>query len=143
MFSCQGEDPRKAKATPVFRASSPRHRSPEVSGIRPNTDGLANQRVGVIRGDNVLDATPSTPHTRTRAAARRVVIVAYDGVQALDVTGSARGVRRRRRASSARRTGTPAYDVDVVALEPGAVRTESGLQLVAGPRSSASARSTR
>ena len=63
------------------------------------------------------------------AVPRRVVIVAFEGVQALDVTGphevfaGANGV-----------LGEPApYVVEVVAVRSGAVSSESGLQLVAGP----------
>jgi transcriptional regulator GlxA family with amidase domain len=59
------------------------------------------------------------------------VIVAYPDVQALDVTGP-HEVFAGAAGLVGRRTGTPAYEIEVVALEPGAVRTESGLQLVAG-----------
>ena len=62
---------------------------------------------------------------------RRVVIVAYPGVQALDVTGP-HEVFAGAAGLAARGTGgAPAYDVDIVAVEPGPVRSESGLQLVA------------
>ena len=85
---------------------------------------------GGNRGHRVLDATSQAAHHRTMstAAPRRIVIVAFEGVQALDVTGphevfaGANGV-----------LGEPApYIVEVVAANAGAVRSESGLQLVAG-----------
>ncbi len=62
--------------------------------------------------------------------ARRVVIVAYPDVQALDVTGP-HEVFAGAAGLVERRAGARGYDVEVVALDPGAVRSESGLQLVA------------
>jgi transcriptional regulator GlxA family with amidase domain len=63
-------------------------------------------------------------------APRTVVILAYEGVQALDITGphevfagASTGIRSR--------TGAPAYEVMVVGLAGGPVRTESGLTIVA------------
>lgn len=81
-------------------------------------------------GFHVLDAMYATPHTREVAATRRVVIVAYDDVQALDVTGPHEVFAGSGRLVE-RRTGTAGYQVEVVAVRPGPVRTESGLQLVA------------
>jgi transcriptional regulator GlxA family with amidase domain len=66
------------------------------------------------------------------AATRAVVIVAYDGVQALDVTGPHEVFAGASTAVGSRRGGPPAYDVTVAAPAAGLVRTESGLQLVAG-----------
>jgi transcriptional regulator GlxA family with amidase domain len=65
------------------------------------------------------------------ASTRAVVIVAYDGVQALDVTGPHEVFVGASTAIGLRRGGTPAYDVMVAAPTAGPVRTESGLQLVA------------
>jgi transcriptional regulator GlxA family with amidase domain len=67
-----------------------------------------------------------------RATPRRVVILAYDGMQALDVTGPHEVFAG---ATSVLADGTGAdagYDVAVVALSPGPVRSESGLTIVAG-----------
>ena len=61
----------------------------------------------------------------------RVVIVVYDGVQALDVTGP-HEVFAGANAVLAART-VPPYDIAVAAIAAGPVRTESGLQLVAEP----------
>jgi transcriptional regulator GlxA family with amidase domain len=59
---------------------------------------------------------------------RRVVILAYEGVQALDVTGPHEVFCG---ANSV--AGEPApYAVEILAVRPGPVRTESGLQIVAG-----------
>src|SRR3954447_24565952 len=76
--------------------------------------------------------TPSGP-ARTLGvmpAPRTVVILAYEGVQALDITGphevfagASTGIRSR--------TGAPAYVVMVVGSAGGPVRTESGLTIVA------------
>jgi transcriptional regulator GlxA family with amidase domain len=86
----------------------------------------------------IMSLTPPAPvgQSRTvaprRATPRAVVIVAYDGVQALDVSGphevfagatTVLGERPRRRAG---------YDVSVVARSAGPVRSESGLTVVAG-----------
>jgi len=67
-----------------------------------------------------------------RTTPRPVVIVTYTGVQALDVTGphevfaGATGVLAERARPRA------GYDVSLVAVTPGPVRSESGLTLVAG-----------
>jgi transcriptional regulator GlxA family with amidase domain len=97
---------------------------------------VARRADGGIRGNRVIDATAPVGQSRAvaprRATSRTVVIVAYDGVQALDVTGphevfagatSVLGERPRPRAG---------YDVSVVARSAGPVRSESGLTLVAG-----------
>jgi len=61
---------------------------------------------------------------------RRVVIVAYPGVQSLDVTGPFEVFAGARRA--ARAFGIDAgYDVRLVAADPGPVATESGLAITA------------
>ena len=60
------------------------------------------------------------------------MIVAYDGVQALDVTGPHEVFAGANAVLADRLGGAVAYDVTVGALRPGPVRTESGLQLVAG-----------
>jgi len=79
----------------------------------------------MIYGVSVIDATsPITDDRRVRT--RTAAIIAFPGVQALDVTGpyevlaGANSCLRRK-----------AYDVTIVASSPGAVRTESGLGLVA------------
>jgi transcriptional regulator GlxA family with amidase domain len=67
-----------------------------------------------------------------RATPRRVVILVYDGVQALDVTGPHEVFAG---ATSVLAAGTGAgggYDVSVCALGAGPVRSESGLTIVAG-----------
>jgi transcriptional regulator GlxA family with amidase domain len=67
-----------------------------------------------------------------RATPRRVVILAYDGMQALDVTGPHEvfaGATSVLAAASGSRGG---YDVTVGALTAGPVRSESGLTIVAG-----------
>ena len=62
---------------------------------------------------------------------RTVAIVAFPGVQSLDVAGPFEVFAGARRAAGAH--GVEAgYDVNVVATEPGPVTTESGLTLVAG-----------
>ena len=62
---------------------------------------------------------------------RTVAIVAFPGVQSLDVAGPFEVFAGARRAAGAH--GVEAgYDVSVVATEPGPVTTESGLTLVAG-----------
>lgn len=85
----------------------------------------------MICGLHVLDAIVSGPHTRDVPSPRRVVIVAYPGVQALDVTGPHEVFAGATGLVGRRTGGAPAYDVEIVAREPGAVRSESGLQLVA------------
>ena len=64
-------------------------------------------------------------------ATRRVLIVAYDGVQALDVTGPHEVFAGATRIVE-RRAGSRAYEVEVGGVRAGPVTTESGLQLVAG-----------
>ncbi|MET0459217.1 MAG: helix-turn-helix domain-containing protein [Ilumatobacteraceae bacterium] len=64
---------------------------------------------------------------------RRVVIVGYPGVQALDVTGPHEVFAGASRVLGATSPGRVAYEVEVAALAPGPLRTESGLQLVAAP----------
>lgn len=67
-------------------------------------------------------------------AARRVVIVAYDGAQVLDITGPHEvfaGATAALGAAGGGRGGAPGYDVAVVARDAGPVVTESGLAIVA------------
>jgi len=64
-------------------------------------------------------------------ATRRIVIVAYPGVQALDIVGPHEVFAGATALVAASGGTTPAYDVSVVGPEPGAVRSESGLQVVA------------
>jgi transcriptional regulator GlxA family with amidase domain len=66
-----------------------------------------------------------------RATPRRVVIVAYDGMQALDVTGP-HEVFAGATSVLAAASGGAGYDVSVGALRAGPVRSESGLTIVAG-----------
>ena len=131
------------------------HTDAYVHGGRSRTVTAARSRTGTVRqsvtsmagivGMRVIDATSRRrPHDRThdRRAARRVVIVAFDGVQALDVTGphevfaGADGVRRRAGGAGyerrRRRRSTP-----------GPVRSESGLQLVAAAARPTATTSTR
>jgi transcriptional regulator GlxA family with amidase domain len=61
---------------------------------------------------------------------RPVVILAYAGVQALDVTGPHEVFAGASQLVRARR-GTPAYATSIVGLAAGPVRTESGLSIVA------------
>lgn len=79
-----------------------------------------------------VSLTPSPPR-RTLGAMRprNVTIVAYDGVQALDVTGPHEVFAGANAVLAARRDGAAPYDITVAAPRPGPVRTESGLQLVA------------
>jgi transcriptional regulator GlxA family with amidase domain len=63
---------------------------------------------------------------------RRVVIVAYEGVQVLDVTGPHEVFAGASTAVGARR-GTAAYELTVGTMAGGPVRSESGLPLVATP----------
>jgi transcriptional regulator GlxA family with amidase domain len=62
---------------------------------------------------------------------RRVAIVAFDGVQALDVTGPHEVFAGATAVVAGRTAGSAAYAVDIVAASPGVVRSESGLRLVA------------
>jgi transcriptional regulator GlxA family with amidase domain len=59
------------------------------------------------------------------------VVLAYDGVQALDITGPHEVFAGATSVVAAASPGRVAYDIDVTGLVPGPVRTESGLQLVA------------
>jgi transcriptional regulator GlxA family with amidase domain len=61
---------------------------------------------------------------------RRVVIVAYPGVQALDVTGPHEVFAGAAGALRALRDGSPPYDVVVASIEGGPLISESGLALV-------------
>src|SRR5262245_51586785 len=70
--------------------------------------------------------------TRHRLPARSVAVVAFPGVQAIDVTGPHEVFAGATRALAASTSSDPGYDVAVVAKDGGAVRTESGLTLVAG-----------
>ena len=81
---------------------------------------------------------PGRAHTRAVASTdplpRRVLIVAYPGIQSLDAvgpfevfTGASDVVAGRRRAS------TPVYDVHLVSRAGGSVRAESGLPLGTEP----------
>ena len=87
----------------------------------------------------VLDAIRSPAHTRLMAPARpprpprprRIVIVVYDGVQALDVTGPHEVFAGATGVVAAASPGRVAYEIEIAALTSGPVRTESGLQLVA------------
>src|SRR5262249_2536501 len=64
----------------------------------------------------------------TRPRTRRVLIVAYDGMQSIDLAGPAQAF------TSANDEAVEAtYDVSVVALNPGAVQTASAFAVVAGP----------
>jgi transcriptional regulator GlxA family with amidase domain len=65
--------------------------------------------------------------------ARSIVIVAYDGIQALDVTGPHEVFTGAANVVGRRREGARTYDVALVAMRPGPVASESGLQLVATP----------
>ncbi len=63
-----------------------------------------------------------------RPAGRPVVIVAYEGVQILDIAGPAQALT----TANEEGVATP-YKVAVVALVPGPVRTASGIPVVAQP----------
>src|SRR2546423_5544603 len=60
------------------------------------------------------------------ARARRIVVVIFGDVQALDVTGPTEVFSQAERSRP-----TPTYTIELVAPETGAVRTSSGLQLTA------------
>jgi transcriptional regulator GlxA family with amidase domain len=62
---------------------------------------------------------------------RRVVIVAFPGVQSLDVTGPLEVFDGARRALAASAPQRPAYSVEVVAQTRGPFSSTSGLQLIA------------
>ena len=67
-----------------------------------------------------------------RATPRRVVILAYNGVQALDVTGPHEVFAGATSVLAERPRPSAGYDVSVGALSAGPVRSESGLTIVAG-----------
>src|SRR5256885_4716718 len=60
------------------------------------------------------------------ARARRIVVVVFPEVQALDVTGPTEVFSQAERSRP-----TPTYTIELVAPETGVVRTSSGLQLTA------------
>jgi transcriptional regulator GlxA family with amidase domain len=62
---------------------------------------------------------------RSPPASHRVVVVVYPDVQSLDVTGPVEVF-----AAAARFGAQPAYVTEIVAREPGTIRTSSGLSLV-------------
>jgi transcriptional regulator GlxA family with amidase domain len=66
-----------------------------------------------------------------RAPSRRVVILAYDGMQALDVTGPHEVFAGATDVLAAAADSRAGYDVTVGALSAGPVRSESGLTIVA------------
>jgi transcriptional regulator GlxA family with amidase domain len=76
----------------------------------------------------VLAATPDEAHDGRVPSARRVVVVAFDGVQSLDVTGPVEVLTR-----GGQLAGDP-YDVQLVTSAGGACRTSSGLTLTATRR---------
>jgi transcriptional regulator GlxA family with amidase domain len=61
---------------------------------------------------------------------RRVVLVAFDGVQSLDLTGPLEVFAGAERLRAARRPDAPPYETVVTAPVAGPVRTSSGLTLV-------------
>ena len=73
-----------------------------------------------------MRSTPPVRLVRT-AGPLRVVIVAFSDVQILDVTGPLEVFSMANRLAG----GPPPYDVTVAALKAGAVRTSSGVELVA------------
>lgn len=79
----------------------------------------------MICGYTVIDATGAVTDDRL-VRTRTAMIVAFPGVQALDVTGPYEVLAG---ANSCLRR--EAYDVTVVASSPGTLRSESGLELVA------------
>ena len=72
-----------------------------------------------------IAASGPARHDRRMPPARRVVIVAFPDVQALDVIGPSEVFSQAHRAATA-----PAYDLELVAADPGQIRTSSGLALV-------------
>jgi transcriptional regulator GlxA family with amidase domain len=67
-----------------------------------------------------------------RATPRRVVIIVYEGVQALDVTGPHEVFAGATSVLAEGMVTNDGYDVSVCALGAGPVRSESGLTIVAG-----------
>lgn len=66
--------------------------------------------------------------TERKPPSKRVLFIAYDGMQSIDLAGPAQAL------SSANDEGvTTTYDVTVAALTPGAVQTASGFAIVAQP----------
>ena len=62
---------------------------------------------------------------------RRIAIVVFPGCQALDLTGPHEVFAGANQVLQGRHRGDPRYELLVTALEPGAVRSESGLGVVA------------
>jgi transcriptional regulator GlxA family with amidase domain len=72
---------------------------------------------------------------RTRVEARRVLVVAFPGVQVLDVTGPIEVFSRASRwLLDEGRRKTPAYEASIVASAEGIVRTSSGIGLAVDQR---------
>jgi transcriptional regulator GlxA family with amidase domain len=69
--------------------------------------------------------------TRHRPAARRVAIVAFPGVQAIDITGPHEVFAGATRVLASATVADGGYDVAIVSRAPGPLRTESGLTVVA------------
>src|SRR5437773_12556963 len=67
---------------------------------------------------------------RTSPAPRQVAILAYPGVQSLDVTGPLEVLDGASRLIAATGRGEPAYEVRVYAPAHGPIQTSSGLTLV-------------
>jgi transcriptional regulator GlxA family with amidase domain len=85
-------------------------------------------------------ASPSPPTAPTSGRARRrIVIVVFDGVQSLDLTGPLEVFTGADRYIAARRTagglvttrGTAGYEITTAAIRPGPMRTSSGLAISA------------
>lgn len=87
----------------------------------------------MICGLQVIDDIEATAHTRGMPPPRPVVVVAYAGVQALDVTGPHEVFAGAAGALQARRGGPAPYEIVVASIDGGAVTSESGLAIVTIP----------
>lgn len=98
------------------------HRPQSVDGI--NRGNLGIDARACIEHDDVVRARAET----TSSAGRRVVILAFEGVQSLDVTGPAEVFAGANQvlASEGR---PPVYDVSIASPDGGSVATESAVRL--------------
>jgi transcriptional regulator GlxA family with amidase domain len=79
--------------------------------------------------------TPITSWARGELATRRVVMLAFDDAQILDITGPLEVFSRAARlASDEGRRGVAPYTVEIVAPKRGRIRMSSGLELIASRR---------
>ena len=94
---------------------------------------------GGIGGVRVIDATAASSDAGgcARRSARAVVIVAFDGVQPLDITGPHEVFAGANEALAHMSPAAPRYRLQVVSVDGGEVVAESGLRLGADALSAA------